>query len=69
MSVATAPTAPRTRSVFWWNVSKYLVLAFCRVYFRLRVEGRHLVPKQGPVLLVANHSSLARRGCSISLLS
>lgn len=57
MTAATATTAPRTRSVFWWNVSKYLVLAFCRVYFRLRVEGRHLVPKQGPVLLVANHSS------------
>ena len=48
---------PAQRSAFWWNVSKYSVLAFCRVYFRLRVEGRHLVPKSGPVLLVANHAS------------
>jgi 1-acyl-sn-glycerol-3-phosphate acyltransferase len=50
------PVAAR-RSAFWWWVSKYTVLAFCRVYFRLRVEGRHLVPKDGPVLLVANHAS------------
>ena len=48
---------PAARSAFWWNLSKYVVLAFCRVYFRLRVEGRHLVPKTGPVLLVANHAS------------
>lgn len=54
--------APRTtrviaRSPFWWLVSKVLVLGFCKLYFRLRVEGRHHVPKTGPLLLVANHAS------------
>lgn len=59
---AGAKSAPRTtrviaRSPFWWAVSKGLVLSFCRLYFRLRIEGRHHVPKTGPVLLVANHAS------------
>lgn len=54
-----APRATRViaRSPFWWAVSKGLVLTFCRLYFRLRIEGRHHVPKTGPVLLVANHAS------------
>lgn len=45
------------RSAFWWNASKYLVLAFSKVWFRLRVEGRANVLPQGPVLLVSNHAS------------
>jgi len=59
---ARAARAARTarvvqRSAFWWNLSKFLVLTFCRLWFRLRVEGRDRVPASGPVLLVANHSS------------
>jgi 1-acyl-sn-glycerol-3-phosphate acyltransferase len=45
------------RSAFWWNLSKYIVLGCCKLWFRLRVEGRERVPASGPVLLVANHSS------------
>jgi 1-acyl-sn-glycerol-3-phosphate acyltransferase len=45
------------RSAFWWGLSRGLVLAFSRVWFRLRVEGRSNVPPAGPVLLVANHAS------------
>jgi len=45
------------RSAFWWNLSKYCMLAFCKLWFRLRVEGRQHVPAAGSVLLVANHSS------------
>lgn len=45
------------RSPFWWVVSKYLVLAWCKVWHRLRVENRDVVPASGPVLLVANHTS------------
>lgn len=45
------------RSAFWWALSKAVVLTFCRLYFRLRIEGRSNVPKSGPVLLVANHAS------------
>lgn len=58
-SAATQPAAPRTiaRSPFWWALSKYSVLVFSRVWFRLRIEGRDQLPTAGPVLLVANHTS------------
>lgn len=45
------------RNPFLWNVSKTLVLLFCKLWFRHRVEGAQHVPAQGAVLLVANHSS------------
>lgn len=53
------PAPPRTirRSAFWWAASKYSVLVFSRLWFRLRIEGRDRVPAIGPVLLVANHTS------------
>ncbi|MFM9957211.1 MAG: lysophospholipid acyltransferase family protein [Phycisphaerales bacterium] len=52
-----SPTRIVARSPFWWAVSKGLVLAFTKVWCRLRVEGRANVPATGPVLLVANHAS------------
>ncbi|MEO6593572.1 MAG: lysophospholipid acyltransferase family protein [Planctomycetota bacterium] len=45
------------RSRFWWFCSKYAVLGFSKIYFRLRTEGRDNVPAQGPLLLVCNHAS------------
>ena len=45
------------RSVFWWTVSRFLVLVFSKVWFRVRCEGADKLPKEGGVLLVANHSS------------
>jgi 1-acyl-sn-glycerol-3-phosphate acyltransferase len=45
------------RSRCWWLLSKHAALAFSRVWFRLRIEGREQVPATGPVLLVANHAS------------
>lgn len=55
----TAAPRRRTyrRSAFIWYVSKYLVLAFCKVWFRHRAEGVGQIPASGPVLLVANHAS------------
>lgn len=54
-------SAPRAsvvrRSRFWWLLSKGMALAFCRVWFRMRAEGRDAVPGRGAVLLVANHAS------------
>ncbi len=44
-------------SALWWQLSKAAVLLFSKVWFRVRFEGQHHVPKQGPVLLVANHAS------------
>lgn len=51
------PLRSVARSAFWWNLSKYAVMAFCKVWFRHSVEGRQNVPDSGAVLLVANHSS------------
>lgn len=45
------------RSRLVWNVSKYAVLAFSRVWFRLRIEHADRLPPDGPVLIVANHTS------------
>ena len=40
-----------------YDILKPLVVAFFRLYFRLESRGADHVPRQGPVLLVANHSS------------
>lgn len=45
------------RSALVWNVSKYSVLVFSRIWLRLRVEHSERLPMQGPVLIVANHAS------------
>lgn len=45
------------RSAFWWNISKWAVLLFSKVWFRIRCEGKDNLPKDGAVLLVANHAS------------
>lgn len=57
--MTAAPTVPPrvARSAFWWACSKALVLAFSKVWFRLRVEGRQNLPQTGPVLVVCNHAS------------
>lgn len=54
-----APNAGRRvlRSAFVWNVSKCAVLAWSKLWLRLRIEGRENLPKTGPVLVVANHTS------------
>lgn len=41
-----------------YAILKPLALTLMRLLFGLRSRGRELVPSQGPVLLVANHSSL-----------
>lgn len=45
------------RSAFWWTVSRTLTLIFCKLYFRIRCENADRLPKDGSVLLVANHAS------------
>ncbi len=51
--------APRIvrRSELVFAVSRWLLAAFCRTWHRLRIEGNHVLPTSGPVLLVANHTS------------
>lgn len=53
----TAPTQTVRRSAFVWWLSRSLVLAFCRVWHRLRIENASAMPATGPVLVVANHGS------------
>jgi 1-acyl-sn-glycerol-3-phosphate acyltransferase len=38
-------------------VSRALIWFWCKTWLRFAVEGSHHVPRQGPVLLVANHAS------------
>lgn len=45
------------RTWFWWWLSRRVVMLYCRIYHRLRVENVGAVPATGPVLLVANHAS------------
>jgi 1-acyl-sn-glycerol-3-phosphate acyltransferase len=45
------------RSAFWWGLSKVFAVCFCKLWFRLRVEGRQQVPATGPLLFVSNHAS------------
>jgi len=64
VSDAARPPAPPARALrvvrrspFWWWLSKTFVLGYCRLWHRLRIENREVVPADGPVLLVANHAS------------
>jgi len=45
------------RSAFWWTVSRFAVLMFSKLWFRIRCEGADKLPEHGAVLLVANHAS------------
>lgn len=45
------------RSAFWWTVSRTIALISSKIWFRIRCEGGDNLPKDGSVLLVANHAS------------
>jgi 1-acyl-sn-glycerol-3-phosphate acyltransferase len=47
-----------SRPSTFYAVLKLLALAVMRVFFRLESRGRDNIPATGPVLLVANHSSV-----------
>jgi 1-acyl-sn-glycerol-3-phosphate acyltransferase len=42
--------------VGYW-LTKYLLTPYLRLFFRLRVEGRENIPRQGPAILASNHIS------------
>jgi 1-acyl-sn-glycerol-3-phosphate acyltransferase len=50
------PTVKRP-NLFWYRISKFFVMCFCRVWFRLRFEGRKNIPVTGPIIIAANHAS------------
>ena len=41
----------------FYKVAKIALLILYKILFRMQVEGQENVPKQGPVILCANHSS------------
>lgn len=43
----------------WYRLWKRFFLAWCRLQFRFRVEGAEHEPADGPVLVIANHTSAA----------
>ncbi|MCK5940611.1 MAG: 1-acyl-sn-glycerol-3-phosphate acyltransferase [Planctomycetes bacterium] len=45
------------RSRFWWYASKWAVLLFSKLWFRVAQQGAENLPQEGAVLLVANHAS------------
>lgn len=42
----------------WYQVWKWVLMAICKVAFRLRFEGREHEPRSGPFLVAANHASV-----------
>jgi long-chain acyl-CoA synthetase len=65
--ILTGPTTPEVESLLASShsrsnriisrVSRWLCIAVFRTLYRLRVEGGAAVPPQGPLILVANHTS------------
>ena len=45
------------RAAPFYRLVRTLDRAFCKLWFRLRVEGLERIPKQGGILLAANHTS------------
>jgi len=55
-----APARPTpARPTIVYRMVWAMVTAFCRTWFRLRVEGLEHLPREGGVLLAANHQSYA----------
>jgi 1-acyl-sn-glycerol-3-phosphate acyltransferase len=54
---AAAPRKLVTRSTPTYVIGRGLIGTFLRTACRLQVRGREHMPRQGPVLLVANHQS------------
>ncbi len=58
----STPTTPPTfrrgaiKTAWYWLTSTALWVA-SKLLYRMKVEGRHRVPMEGPVVLLANHSS------------
>ncbi len=48
--------------MFYWLI-KALFWPVSRIYFRMKIIGRENIPKEGPALLVANHSSYLDPAC------
>lgn len=50
-------TIKKDEDVLIYRISRLLLLTLIRLVFRWRVEGSENIPRQGPVILCANHRS------------
>jgi 1-acyl-sn-glycerol-3-phosphate acyltransferase len=41
----------------WYAIAKRICIAFFKLFFRIKIENADLVPKEGSVLICANHIS------------
>lgn len=57
--VALTPRLPRRGRGFWYSVAIDVLWPFVVFFVRMRMVGRHNVPRRGPVLLASNHLSFA----------
>ncbi len=51
------PSLPRTSLLLWWTCVPLFVGSLMRLIWRLRVQGRHRIPREGPALVICNHQS------------
>ncbi len=42
---------------FFYNILLFLVRTFCRIFFRIKVNGKENFPKDGALIFCANHTS------------
>ena len=41
----------------WFRFARWLCKCFCKIFFRISVQGKENIPKKGAFLLVSNHQS------------
>ena len=52
--VAASPRGSWPRFL-WWQLMKAPCQVWCKLFYRMRIEGREHFPRTGPVLIVSNH--------------
>ena len=52
-----APGLSAYRILFWWTFMISVMRVLFMIIYRLRSSGRELVPRTGPLIIVANHQS------------
>jgi len=52
-----APGLSAWHVLFWWTFMIWVMRILLRIFYRYKCTGRDLVPRTGPLLIVANHQS------------
>jgi 1-acyl-sn-glycerol-3-phosphate acyltransferase len=58
MADVTTKLAGQSRgNRFFYGIIRFIVIAICRIYLRLRIVGAHKIPKSGTFILAPSHRS------------